>query len=967
MRTVFRLRLLTATSILAMTASGAALAQGAEPGELEQIVVTGSRLSTGFTAPTPVSVLSSEQLETRAVTMVGEALQEIPSFRPNGPTQGPSGTFSPGQSLLDLRGLGTTRTLVLVDGRRQVPNNNNGTFDTNMIPTSLVERTEVVTGGASAAYGSDAVAGVVNFVLRDRLQGVRGNIQYGIAEHGGDSIERGGSLAFGTSFAGGRGHIVLGGDASNNDPSGTMYSREWGAREPGIVGLTAARPAGVPANLVTERTQYALAPGSRITSCVRGTTVLAGAACPFFDTTFDMNGQPVRFQRGPLVGSTLMVGPEPGGPGTGNYGYSAISSYRLKTGGDRQAFLGRVTFDATPDVTLFGQFAYGRYQVTSYGNFRVRNDNQIFIARANPFIPASLAAQMDAQGITQLRMNRMVQDFGSINPNNENAYKQFTVGARGTFGGGWRWDATYVNGKADFTYSVDGNLQLPSFYAALHAVRGPDGQPTCGTLATNPNLGMLTAAQQAQIRTGCVPFNPFGPFSMSQATYDYMAPFPMQQFTDYDRQSAAVNVSGEPFSTWAGPVALAVGAEWWQDNVVTTVDPLTEQLSIANAWFAVNPRSGAGKISAKEGYAEIGVPLARDAGLARALDLNAAVRHTDYSTSGGVTTWKIGGTWDPAEFLRLRVTRSRDIRAPNVPELFIKGNDSFGTRTNPRTGVSAQLSGASVPNLNLDPEKADTWTAGVILQPVGGMLSGFRASVDYYDIDIKGVIGSLSFVEVLERYYIRGDQSVAPFITFDNSAIGFSRVDSPLFNLSRQKVNGVDFELQYRAPEDAMGVPGRFSLSALGSYLHQHETFDAAGVSLNDIAGAIPKWRWTINLSYDVGRLSTNLQARTSSGIRYRLDLVGPEDPGYNPAATNSINKNSFPSAATFSLAARYTLIQRDARRVEVYGIIDNLLDKAPPYGSWGALSTQGQGGSGGYNPYDAIGRYFKMGVRFQY
>jgi iron complex outermembrane receptor protein len=961
-------RLLTTASVLALFGAGAAHAQApaADGAELEAIVVTGSRLSSGFTAPTPVTVIGAQQLETRALSSVGEALNEAPAFRPGGLSQAGGGTFTTGQQQLDLRGLGATRTLVLIDGQRPTPVNVDGTYDVNMIPTNLIDRTEVVTGGASAAYGSDAVAGVVNFILRDRLEGIRANVQYGTSQES-DATELSGGIAIGRAFLDGRLHIIAGGDYSNQDPTKTLYSRDWGEREPGVVNL-AARPAGIPANIVGYGSEYQLAPGGLITGCTRGATVLqaippSATACPLYGTTFDSNGRPVPFQFGPYVGSNTMFVLNPT-PGQNNYGVSPIAGYRMRAGGERKNFLTRATFDVTPNLTVYGQFQYGWFQVTSYGNVRVRNNNQIFINRDNPYLPAALATQMDAQGITQIRMNRVLNEFGVANPRNRNKTRQFTVGARGTLFESWRWDASYATGRTEFDFQVFGTPQLPNFYASIYAVRNPQGQIVCGPTETNPNRTLLTAAQLALISPGCQPTNLFGSGSLQQSAIDYFMPGAMQQFTVFDRDSANLNVSGELFQLPAGPIVAAVGAEWHKDSVVVTVDPRTEALSRAQAFFVVNPLPGVGELSAKELYGEIGIPVFRDVGF-DALDLNAAVRRTDYSTSGGVTTWKVGATWDINDDLRFRATRSRDIRAPNITELFIRGNDSNGVRVNPLTGVSAQLNGSTAPNPNLTPEIANTFTGGVVFQP--SFFSGLRFSADYYSIKIRDVIGSLAFNEVLERYFLRGDQDMARFITLDNSAIGFSRVESPRYNLSSQIVSGIDVELAYRAPENVYGIPGQFNFSALGSYLDQLETFDEKGNTLGNLAGYIPKWRWNFTVDYTLGRFGTSLQARTFTKVRYRLDRIGPDDPTYSPALTNSVNRNVFPGLTYFNLSARYNVIDSNGRRLQAYGVIDNLLDRDPPGGAWGIFTTQGQGGSAGYNPYDGVGRYFKVGLRLQY
>ena len=954
----------SAVAMLAASAASAQTAATAAGTSVEAVVVTGSRLTSGFTAPTPVSVVGAQQLEQRAITSVGEAVQELPSFRPTGETQGVGGSFAVGQSLMDLRGLGVTRTLVLVNGQRPTPNNVNGTFDTNMLPTTLVDRTEVVTGGASAAYGADAVAGVVNFILRNRMEGFRANAQWGqSAAH--DTTERQVSLGYGHAFLDDHLHFIIGGDYSKNDPSGTMYSRKWGRDEPGIISLTASRPAGIPANVITNDVQYAIAPGGLITSCAKGTTVVTN--CALNGITFDANGQPKQFGFGPLVGSTLMQGPAPGGPGSGDYGYNLISGYLMKVGGERKTFLTRAEYEFTPNLSGYVSIGMGAYQVDASGNGRVRSNNQIFINRDNPYIPAAIAAQMDAQGITQLRMNRGLTELGYSNPVNTDKYKQYTIGFNGTVFGDWKWDVAASKGRSDFHFKVFDHPQLPNFYASVYAVKDAAGNIVCGSMANNPNKTFLTAAQQALVSPNCVPMNIFGVNSISKAAQDYFVPTPMNQYTVFDRDSASANISGSPIMLPAGPVSVAVGAEWHADKVVQTVDDRTQALSLVSAWFAVNPTSGGGKISAKEAYGEIGIPLLKDVPLAKALDLNAAVRHTVYALTGGVNTWKVGFTWDVVSDFRIRATRSRDIRAPNVTELFIKGNDSNGTRTNPATGVSAQLNGSTVPNPKLQPETADTLTAGVVFQPTEPLLAGLRASVDYYDIQLKGVISALSFVEVLNRYYVQHDNSVAPFITFDNSAIGFSRVDSPSLNLQSQVVRGVDTEISYSVPADLLPVPGRVTLRGLGSYLQKNETVDAAGVSLGDLAGYIPQWKWNVNVNYNNGPLNVSLQAKTSSKMRYRTDLIGPDDPRYSTTLANSVNRNVFPAIAYYSLGARYKLIDSETRHLEVYGVIDNLLNTTPPQGVWAVLNTQGSGGSGGYNPYDGVGRYFKMGVRFQY
>ncbi len=935
-----------------MIASGAAAQT--EGAAVQEVVVTGSRLATGFNAPTPVSVMGSAQLEARGAVNLSDAVQDIPAFRPVSATQGVSGSLAPGQSLFDLRALGRTSTLVLLDGQRPVPTNTDGSFDTNTIPTSLVARTEVVTGGASAAYGSDAIAGVVNFVLKDRINGLVGNALYGISGHN-DTRQFAVNLGYGTDFAGDKGRFMIGGEFSERDPSPTMYGRAWGRKEPGFVPLPASRPAGTPGNVIAERVEYILPPGSLITSCVRAGVVLAGAACPVGNLTFDASGNPAPFRFGTFVGTTQQVAPANGS----TYGYSTAGGLIMQQGGKRRNVLARAAYDVTPNTTLWAQVHYGRFQVESTGSYFTRNANAMIINAGNPYIPAAVASQMAAGGITQLRLSGMVDE--PYNTHNRNWMHQEQVGARGSIFGDWKWDVTLASGKSNLRYEVDNMVLVNNFYASIHAVRDASGNIVCGPIATNPNAGLMTAPQIATIQPGCAPTNIFGVGVQSPAAKAYTNPTEIT-FTDFERQSAEFNVAGSPFDIWAGPVSVAFGGSYRRDKMDFTVPQ--EVLTRAQAFFAYNPISGGGKTSATELYGEAGVPILRDVAIAKALDLNGAVRWTDYDPSGAVTTWKLGATWDINDYVRLRATRSRDIRAPNIPELYLP-SFSYGNVTNPATGVSALQANQNSPNPNLKPEKAKTWTAGVVLQP-SGFLTGFRAAVDVYKIENAGVIATVPAAQVLARYYLQGNQEYAKYISFDNSPLGFAHVTSALLNLNRQKTSGYDFDIEYRLPVDTL-VPGRFTLNAMGTHLRQLETFDATGVSLGDLAGYLPKDRWTFNIAYDLDRFSAYVQVKTNSKMKYNINFIGPDDPRYNPALSTSINKNVFPSMAYWNVGVNYRIIEEEGRRVEAYGIIDNLMDKNPPGGSYGTLQSMGTGGSGGYSPYDPIGRYFKMGVRFQY
>ena len=964
------LALLSVQAAAAQAPAGAAAGAAEAPNALEEVIVTGTRLgNTSFTTPTPVTTLGSEQIATRGQATAVEALNEIPSFRnATGPTRGTGGTFAGGQGLPDLRGLNPNRTLALVDGRRHVPNNitqnTNGTWDTNVLPAALIDRIDVVTGGASAAYGSDAVAGVVNFILNDRLEGFRARAQVGISQEN-DAETEVLNLAWGAKFAGGRGHVIAGFDYSNGERSGTIYSRSWGQDETGLVGLPATRAAGLPAFLKADHVHYAIPLSSLITSCQRpGPTgaLVTVSPCPIAGQTFGDNGQPRPFLAGDPRGAVLMVGGE---------GPVQPRNQLLATGSNRQAGLIRVTYDFSDKVAGWGEFSGGRFHNTN-ATVDYVNAGSIVIQRNNPFLPAALGAQMDAAGITQFNLSRTnYLQQGGLKSSHVNEFWQGAAGVRAELFDDWKFDAYVSHGRSKFYYRPQGLTALPEYFAALYTVPGGNGAPVCGPVATNPMYLALGAAQRAAftrlLTTGCVPFNPFGARSESQAAIDYVAPN-LESLTKYDQTVAAFNVAGSPFKTWAGDVSVAFGAEWRRDKVETTLDALNGARSQASAFFAANPQPGSGKENVKEGYFEAGVPIAKDLPFAKSVDLNGAVRVTDYSVSGSVTTWKLGGTWDLTDDIRLRVTRSKDIRAPGLNELFYRGNDGFSVAANPVTGRSNQINSAALNNPNLKPEKADTLTVGVVLQPHQDWARGFKASIDFYSIDLKGVIGTLPVATIVNGFYLQGRADYAQFITFDPSQpAGFSRVDPTFLNLNSLKTSGLDVNATYSVPDEFTPGEGAVTLNFSGTRLYKYKTFGADGslVARNDYIQS--KYRWTTNVNYRLGGFSTTLTARYFSSFHGSFTQIGPDEPAYNPALPTSSSDNLWPAMVYYSLQAEYAVKDDgDGRKVVVYGIVDNLLNKNPPAGSFVILEGLGSPATN-FDPYDNVGRYFKLGVRITY
>ena len=932
-------RLLLTSTILVAAGAARAEAPAPEASQVEEVVVTGSRLqNTGFQAPTPVTVLGGEALTRRAPSTIADVVNELPAFRQTATsTQNQRGNGNGGQNRVDLRGLGDVRTLVLIDGLRHVPTNLTGTLDVNLIPTPLVERVEVVTGGASAAYGSDAVSGVVNFILKERMNGIQGTVQYGVSQYG-DHREPTVSLATGKDFLNDRLHVVLGGDYSDNKGIGTLYSRDWGRKQPGLIAYGNGR-GNLPAQALVEDTTYSLQSD--------GGLINAG---PLKGIAFGANGAPFNFVYGQVF-SNLMYGGPNNSPDANPFG-----NWKVEAPHKRYTGLVKTTFEINDDTKAF--FEYGYAKQASAGLSSYHQGQSLIVLNTNPFLPAEVKAKMAAAGVDRITVGRYETQLGGYQLLAQTITNRFTAGIKGKIFGDWKWDAYVEHGQTDGSQKVKTNIFEGNYLEAIYAVTGPNGTPVCGPVATNPNLTGANAFRVAQIQPGCVPFNLFGRTSPSQAAKDYIT-YHSDNETQYKQDVLAVNIAGQPLSTWAGPVSVAAGLEHRTESAFSLADPFGQQVvALSN-----NGSTYSGKIKVSEGYVEVGVPLAKDMAWAKSLDLNGAARRTHYSTSGSVTTWKLGATWEPTDFLRLRATRSRDIRAPNITELFQTRNIGItASFLNPISGQTGAINTISGGNPNLTPEIADTLTVGMVFQPHWGFTDSLRIAVDYYSIDISKVISSVAAADIARRC-AAGLKDYCALIVFDTTApSGISTIASTPANLNRLKTNGVDLEVAYRVPLEAMNLPGKFDIRSLTTWVDDLTTIDA--VSDVDRAGSgalggVPAYTSSFNLTYAIGNFSNTLQAKYTSAIRGDATLIGPDASTYNPALSNSINKNLFPAMVYWNWQGQYDLRTGD-RSVQLFANVNNIFDKDPPSLAIVAFASGG-------NPYDVIGRSYKAGVRFKF
>jgi outer membrane receptor protein involved in Fe transport len=970
-----RFRVLPGASVLALVWAAMAfpaLAQDAEPAAVPQeavdaalqedpavdeapaeqgadIVVTGTRLGGNFTSPTPVTVLNNERLDSLSITNVGEALSQLPSFRAStGPAQQANQGGSVGARLLDLRGLDPQRTLVLVDGRRFVPSTAQGTVDVNLIPSAIVRRTDVVTGGASAAYGSDAVAGVVNFVLDRDFKGVRGEVVGGISERGDDGSVYAGLT---TGFAvGSRINIVLAGEYERGDGLGDCYTREWCANQTLILGNTPAGAGGLPANLIVPGVNTStLSPGGLINRSYNAAGQVIGtmATDPLRGTKFLPDGTPAPFEYGSMVGPLFMLG------GEGQGRNSFISPFLLKVPVERVSTFATIGVDLAEGLKANVDLSYGRVQGTVVSNV-MRDFNATLMGRINrdnPFIPASVAADMDANGVASFILGRAGYDLGPAYAESETSTYRAALNLAWEVSDAWTVEAFYQYGKTEFRQRTFNAINLDTLPRAIDAVRNGAGQIVCRVNAD---------ASTTNDDPACVAFNPFGEGRYDPAAAAYVTGNGFQN-TDNDQHALALDVRGTLLNLPAGPLTAAVGAEYRRDEIVGTTDPV----SLANRFWTLNGSALAGKVEVKEAYAEVAAPILRDSSLGHLLDLNGAVRRTDYSTTGAVTTWKVGAVYEPVAGFRLRGTRSRDIRAPNLSELAGPRTRRTIGLTDPENGLQTNPNVITGSNPNLSVEKADSWTVGAVLTPRGGGILGrARLSVDYYDIKVANAIGTLGAQTLANRCF-EGVTEFCSLITRDPATNTILQIEDVFLNSNELRTNGIDVEFQYRQP---LGSLGSLNATVLANITNELTIVDSAGAvdragqtghRTGTIAG-VPDYVIDGILTWATDGFELTGRGRYIPAGVYWTNFVGPDQEGYSITSPNSVDNNRVPSRFYLDLTARVMVPVADGRSFEFFGTVNNLLDRDPP-------SIPGPSGGTNQILFDAVGRAFRLGARVKF
>ncbi len=918
--------LATAAHISPARAQDAAANNSVENGDAPVIVVTGSRvIRNGDDSPTPLTVVSTEQLNMASPANLPEALNKLPIFSG---VNGQRLSFAPASAniagnYLNLREFGAARTLILQGGKRVAPTSADGLVDVNLLPQMLVSRVEVVTGGASAVYGSDAVTGVVNFVLDDKFEGLKVQASNGISAEGDYRQTRLGA-AFGTKLFGDRAHLVGSVEYFDNPGLIDTDARDVTRRSYFTTGQgTAANP-------------YVISPDVRWTIATPGGSVLAVFGPDPTGLTgqvFVPGGNVRPFVHG---AATSSPGYESGGDGFYFRRSSVAASLTTK-----QGFL-KLGFDVSPEVQFYTQGTYSesRNQGTAFPFTYLAQ----FVPSTNAYLAPSVATGLSAA--PGFLLFKSSADFVGTQNLAKSRNWSAMAGFKGKLGGRFDFDISYSHADSLQNVTFVDNINAAKLAASLDSVVS-GGQVVCRASLATPNLF-----------PGCVPINPFGAGSETVAAHDYVTDDTNYHLTN-TLDDIAGSIVGSPFDTWAGPVNLAVSGEY-RRATIRNVSNAKASDYIFNVTENVPKRAQ----TVYEGAVEFDVPLLKDTAFAQAFNLNGAYRFAHYDTVGDAHTWKVGFTWQPVESLTIRGTRSRDFRAPTLTDLFAPSQTFISGFNDILTGTTPNIPATTGANPNLQPEISNALTLGAVFKPS----SRFSVAVDFYSFKISNAITQVTPVDpTVQRLCIDSGGSspfcsliVRPFpITNTTPANAPTAYFTRPLNAAKLSTKGVDVEVNYGATIGS----GQLSLRGLFAYQPEYRMQSLPGTPVLEVSGAInglfngavqlPRYRFTGFVNYTVGQVSIDLVERWRSSIARSADrsLVFAD--------------GKVPSVAYTDLTL--TVRPEFAKKTEMFLSVQNLFNKAAPLYSAPNQSLPGWGGFPSLYRDDAIGRYFTVGVRAQF
>ena len=923
--------------------------------DAETIVVTGSRIArTEISSSIPVAVVSANTIKDAGHTNVLDALRDLPiSGQSAGTTASNFSNSGNGEALVNLRNLGSARTLVLINGRRSTGIPGSSAVDLNNIPTDLIDHVEIATGGASAVYGSDAVAGVVNIILKNKFKGLELHAQQSVTGQG-DGASPLLSALGGLEFAGGAGHIVA--NISYTQQNAVASSaRDYSAKDSPTgssytpTGLFA--PVGLDSPFSGD--------GSTFTLDANNTPVpYTGAQSQRFNrAALRLLSIPVKRLTGSLLAS---------------YEFSPAAEVYAEFTYSKTKANGRIEPLAADDAGVQGGTVY---------NF----DGSAFpgIASDNPYMPAAIAAAAGPDSFVNFR-KRWTGIFDR-SPYDDRDYYRGVIGVKGSIGTNWKYDLSYEHSQVrDDT--TNGAIMMNNFGASLQAT-------TIG--------GQVVCSDPVARAAGCVPINIFGrqPYTAAQlkwlstytgqgavvpgATVGQTVVSDFLQKNTQDVVTAAV--TGSLFKLPNGPLGVAAGVEYHHEKVSAFYDPFTK-----SGWSSQQSNGDeTGKYDSKEAFLELNAPIFGGVPGIYAITLEGAARYSDYSTAGKVWSYKFGGTYAPTSDLRFRAIYARAVRAPNLNELYspqantaqqvvdpcdqnaglgetvptpqralpagCQAIPGIGTylQTHPNFAYSlAQvqtINGLVGGNPNLKAEATNTFTAGMTFQP--RFLRNSFLTVDYYTIKVKNAVATVDPQTAVDQCFATGSADFCNYIT--RNANGFiTRVDGVSINAASYLVAGLDLHGGYAFNTTIFRPDEKITLDVFYNHKFKQQQTPFAGGPISNELGAADTYasqqlgtgfkdQFAVNANYATGPLT----------LHYRLKYYGP--------VSASSGSYQIPAYTYHDLQAKLGI--GEDQRFEFYVGCNNVLDKQPPFIAGG--NSQWPGTNTVADTYDLLGRTFYAGV----
>ena len=948
-RSKLLISMLTGASVLSMAAVAQAQAPAADANAVEEVVVTGSRvIQNGNNSPTPVTVVSTQQLLQNTPSTVADALYKLPVFATTSAQTRAGGAANGNTNAngLNLRNIGAARTLVLFNGQR-VPDGN-----VDQLPQMLMSRVDIVTGGASAVYGSDAVAGVVNFIIDKNFNGLKVNGQTGVSKYGDGETWRLGA-AWGKSFMDGRLHVEGSVDHFDDPGIPSKLGRQIFRRTYSMQG---AGTAAIPFQLITDTRLN----NTSFYGKIQASQNAAGgniANAPLNDQVFKINGVASPFVHGVAIPGAATI--ESGGDGA--YFYNSSLRSLLKN----TQYFGRVDFAITDKVNIWAQASY--VDGHNRNNHETTELRGYTLSGQNAFLAPQYRTANAAAGVNTMTFGKFFQEAPVKQAETFLDTYMITAGLDGkfnAFGNEWQWEIAGLTSRQKQNISNPANIDNAKAIAGLDAVINPaNGQVVCNVTLTNPGL-----------YPGCVPINVFGPTSTTPEMLNWF--LVKTDFTGISTlDDVSGSIAGSPFSTWAGPVQFALSGEMRKNTLEnkSNFQP-TDRVNCTGLRFngcqpggtpivrwqsntvATAPKSS---VTVKEVAIEGDIPLLKDVPLVESLNINGAARYTHYSTSGYVTTWKVGGDYHVNSQLNFRATRSRDILAPSVSQLFGPVSINPAGITDLHTGVNAVAPVVSQSNPNLKPEVANTITAGFVYRPE--FIPNFSVAVDYYRIKIANGIGNVSGNNATVARQCEESNGTSTLCDLFVRPLPFSnrtpanyptQILSQSLNIANFYSRGIDTEINYGFDAG----PGRIGLRGLMTYQPKQVSVTIPGTVALNAAGAagLPSKRASLNFKYTQGPFSLDLLQRWHNATRRSSD----------PVQVYAIGK--VPSNYTTDLTAAYNIEMLGGTN-QLFLSVQNLFNKEPPphAGTGGGASIPGLFPTT-TNGDDLIGRYFTVGFRFR-